>query len=95
MVMLNTLLFTCLHSVKLHRLLSEAIKQIVGVLRHSEVVQPLLRRHEESLVAILVIVGNMYSENSFHQSDTDLPAYSDTFSMSQMIGLLVNSLWLQ
>ena len=47
-----------LHPVKKHRLLSEAKKQIVGVLGHSEVVQPLLRRQEESLVAILAIMGS-------------------------------------
>ena len=64
-----------LHPVKLHRLLSEAIEQIVGVLGHSEVVQPLLRRQEESLVAILAITDDcrgftydVYSKKFFLQS---------------------------
>ena len=41
------------HPVKLHRLLPEAIEQIVGILGNPEVLQPLLWRQEEPLVAIL------------------------------------------
>ena len=46
-----------LHPVKLHRLLPEAIEKVIGVLRNLQVLQPLLRRQEESLVAILDIIG--------------------------------------
>ena len=44
-----------LHPVKLNCLLPEAIEKVVGVLGNLQVLQPLLRRQEESFVAILDI----------------------------------------
>ena len=45
-----------LHPVKLNCLLPEAIEKVVGVLGNLQVLQPLLRRQEESFVAILDII---------------------------------------